>query len=111
MNRTRREISLLSHRRHHQTPSRSFQSRYAERQRRTSTHHQVNPDRDHQFEPDGELGDDLGDEGGDGVPVIRLVELRLVQAVHQDDVVVLRDLPLCSGSRGEDEDEGTLMRH
>lgn len=70
---------------------------------RRSTHHQVNPDGDHQFEPDGELGDDLGNEGRDGVSIVWLVELRLVQTVHQDDVVILRDLPLCSVQRGQDE--------
>lgn len=59
------------------------------------SHHVTDPDSDHQLEPGGEPGDDLGEEGGNGVAVVRFVELGLVQAIHQDDVILLSDLPLC----------------
>jgi hypothetical protein len=56
---------------------------------------QADPNSDHHLQPGGELGHDLSDEGGDGVPVVGLVELRLVEAVDEDDEVLLgADLPL-----------------
>lgn len=69
------------------------------------THHVTNPDGDHQLEPGGKLGDDLGEEGGDGVSVVWLMELGLVQAIHQNDVILLGYLPLCvvNGGKGERE--------
>lgn len=57
-------------------------------------HQEIDPHGHDELQPGGELADDLGDEGGDGVAVVGLVELRLVQPVDQDDEVVLRNLPL-----------------
>lgn len=69
----------------------------------------TDPDRDHQLEPGGELGDDLREEGGDGVAVVRFVELGLVQTVHQDDVILLSDLPLCTVNRRVSESDRCPM--
>ena len=56
---------------------------------------QRGPDRHHQLQPGGELGDGFAEEGDDGVAVVGLVELGLVEAVDEDDEVLLRaDLPL-----------------
>lgn len=52
-------------------------------------------DGDHQFEPRREPVDGFGEEGHDGVAVVGLVELCLVQPVDEDDEVLVRvDLPL-----------------
>lgn len=57
---------------------------------KTLTHHQAGPDRDHQLQPGRKLGDNLGDEGGDGVSVVWFVELSLIKTINQDDVVLFR---------------------
>lgn len=49
---------------------------------------------DDQFEPVGELGDDLGDKGGDSVSIVWFVKLCLIQPVNQDDAIFLWNLPL-----------------
>lgn len=53
-------------------------------------HLQGGSDRHHQLEPRGEPADGLGEEGHDGVAVVGLVELGLVQAVDEDDEVFIR---------------------
>lgn len=56
---------------------------------------QCGPDCHHQFEPGRELVDGFGEEGHNGVSVVGLVELCLVQTINEDDEVLLRaDLPL-----------------
>lgn len=58
-------------------------------------HLQGRSDRHHQLEPRWEPADGLGEEGHNGVAVVRLVELGLVQAVDEDDEVLVRvDLPV-----------------
>lgn len=52
-------------------------------------HLQGGSDRHHQLEPRGEPADGLGEEGHDGVAVVGLVELGLVQAVDEDDEVFI----------------------
>lgn len=63
------------------------------------SHQQARPDCDHQLEPGREPGNDLGDEGSNGVSIVWLVELCFTQTVNQYDVVFFRQLPLCGGVR------------
>lgn len=58
------------------------------------SHHKACSHGDDQFQPVGELGDDLGDEGGDSVTIVWLVKLRLIQPVNQDDAIFFWNLPL-----------------
>lgn len=54
------------------------------------THHQACPDCDHQFKPGWKFGYYLGNESGNGVPIIWFVEFSLIKAVNKYDVVLLR---------------------
>lgn len=53
-------------------------------------HLQGGSDCHHQLEPWGKPIDGLGEEGHDGVAVVGLVELCLVQAIDEDDEVFIR---------------------
>lgn len=58
---------------------------------------QADTDGDHQFEPGRKLGDDLCNEGGNGVSVVRLVEFSFIQSVDQNDEILLWNLPFWKG--------------
>lgn len=45
---------------------------------------------DHQFEPGRKPADGFSEEGHNGVSVVRLVELGLVETVDEDNQVLLR---------------------
>lgn len=54
------------------------------------THHKACPDCDHQFKPGWKFGDYFGNKSGNGVPVVRFMELCLIKTVNQDYVVFFR---------------------
>lgn len=55
---------------------------------RSAPYQQVDPDCDHQFKPRWEFGDDLTDEGSNGVSIVRLMKLSFIQPIYQDYVVI-----------------------